>query len=437
MNRNYLSLFALTTAFLPVVLSAMFDLFLAGRVEASRIHLFAPLMFEQKNQGSVLARLAFQQPDLLPVYGSSELDFHSSNHASALFRDYPTGFTIYAVGKPGTTCLVILQDLAAVGPAMYGKRVVISLSPIWFFDKEANNASSYAGNFSRLHAYQLAYNLELGADVKQMAAKQMLIYPETVNSDPLLQFALERLADGSPLSLVLYYASLPLGELQSYLLLLQDHWETVLLIRDHLGNNAAGPRQAKELDWPALLAQASNEYATDSNNNPFGFENGRWKSQFQAEASRDKNSRSEAGALSAVRHSNEWTNLELILKAIKTWGGEPLLLSLPMDGPYYNYVGISDRARSAYYDRLHELATRYHVRELDFRQLEGSKGLVIDPASHLSMEGWIFYDQALDSFFHGRPMTGLKGQGASAFPQAHYEPGLNGHVSLHPMRTSR
>src|SRR6476646_2161396 len=66
-----------------------------------------------KNQGLALQAEALRQPDLLPIYGSSELIRRVSQgpyHPGELFRRYPTGFTIFAVGRPGASPLITLQD---------------------------------------------------------------------------------------------------------------------------------------------------------------------------------------------------------------------------------------------------------------------------------------------------------------------------------------
>src|SRR5271163_3900663 len=109
-----------------------------------------------KNQGTALQQAALDTDCLLPIYGSSELNlqavYNRPFHATNLFHDQPTGFTVFPVGKAATTCLIILQKLAAVGPALRGRKLVISLSPFWFFERLEAHAPGYAGNFSPLHA---------------------------------------------------------------------------------------------------------------------------------------------------------------------------------------------------------------------------------------------------------------------------------------------
>src|SRR5262249_34784356 len=71
-----------------------------------------------KNQGSALQAAALDTDCLLPIYGSSELvpsaAYTRPFHATNLFRNQPTGFTAFPVGDAGTTCLIIVQKLAAL-----------------------------------------------------------------------------------------------------------------------------------------------------------------------------------------------------------------------------------------------------------------------------------------------------------------------------------
>src|SRR5207302_10479655 len=61
-----------------------------------------------KNQGTALQQAALDTRCLLPVYGSSELNLLAGYtrpfHPTILFRDRPTGFTVFPVGKAESTC---------------------------------------------------------------------------------------------------------------------------------------------------------------------------------------------------------------------------------------------------------------------------------------------------------------------------------------------
>ncbi|MCL5025879.1 MAG: D-alanyl-lipoteichoic acid biosynthesis protein DltD [Chloroflexi bacterium] len=375
----------------------------ARDLEGRYIHAIAPQTFSLKNQGTALQDEAFRQPDLLPIYGSSELNIADPYHGSELFRSYPTGFTIFPVGKAGTTDLIMLQDLAAIGSDLRGKKVAISLSPPWFFGAMVGQ-DAYAGNFSRLHASELAYSTEISFDVKQDAARRMLQYPKPLEADPLLKFMLERLADGSPLSRVCYYALLPLGKVQTLVLQLQDHWETFSYIQDQKGGrHPLDPdvsHEAATLDWSALLQKAEREQLQHADNNPFGFDNQAWVNRLRPDVVKQKSSRNDTQFLKNLGQSAEWTDLDLLLRGLRDLDAQPLILSMPIQGKYYDYTGVSARARQAYYDKLRQVVEPYGVPVLDFADHDGDKYFLIDPGAHVSREGWIYYDQALDAFYH-------------------------------------
>src|SRR5437773_12187631 len=135
----------------------------ARTLERRYIHALAGELFEQKNQGAAMQAEAFRQADLLPLYGSSELGkYPGPADPIEFFRTYPTGFSVFPVGNAGATSLTVLQALAAVGPELRGKKLVLSVTPGWLVLGDAADPDHYAGNFSRLHAGELVFNSDLG-----------------------------------------------------------------------------------------------------------------------------------------------------------------------------------------------------------------------------------------------------------------------------------
>ncbi len=56
-----------------------------------------------------------------------------------------------------------------------------------------------------------------------------------------------------------------------------------------------------------------------------------------------------------MESAKEWTDLELLLRALRELGARPLLLSSPMKGSFYAYWGVLQQERWLYYDRLRML----------------------------------------------------------------------------------
>src|ERR1044071_1367009 len=103
-------------------------LFAAHRVlihlEHATITSTAPEIFALKNQGLVFQRAAAHSPNVLPIYGSSELlRPPAPERGNIFFRTAPTGFQLSAVGGGGANTLIMLQKVGALGSALRGKRV--------------------------------------------------------------------------------------------------------------------------------------------------------------------------------------------------------------------------------------------------------------------------------------------------------------------------
>ena len=383
--------------------------FYARSVESEYIHALAPESFDIKNFGSALQVEAVRQPDLVPMFGSSELDsFVGPYTGSEFFRSYPTGFEVFPIGTKGTTPLIILQDLVAIGPELNGKKIILSASPTFVRGPGRVREDYYSGNFSRLHASELAFSTSLSFGLKQEVARRMMRYPRTLDQDGLLKLAVEKLADGSLPSRGLYLALLPLGKMHNVVLQLQDHWETVAYIQRQ-GLAPALPRRPERPDWQSLAILAEREAQRRSGNNPFGFDDDYWN-EHGSWLIRQSGRNNDGTYLRSLHEELEWTDLELLLKTVQELGAQPLLLSVPIKGVYYDYWGVSPQAREQYYKKFRATVKPFGFPLLDYQEFDGDKYFMVDDRSHPSQKGWIYYDQAIDDFFHGRLRPAQEGR---------------------------
>ncbi len=65
-------------------------------------------------------------------------------------------------------------------------------------------------------------------------------------------------------------------------------------------------------------------------------------------------------------------------------------------------MGISAASRDLFNQRLQAVAREYRFPLLDFREHAVDPAFLVDFSDHLSGKGWLYYDKALDDFFHGR-----------------------------------
>lgn len=372
----------------------------ARQQESRSIHALAAAKSEQAYAGSVLQRAALRYPDLLLVYGSSELTQGNLRYqARVFFRKYPTGFMVFQVAKPAANALTIAQSLAALGPQLRGKKVVISFTPSLFL-LPALSQEYYNGNFSRLHAYALIFSPALSRETRALAAARMAQYPGSLTDDPLLQFSVNRLAENSPADRLLFSLAWPLGRLQTSLLNLQDHAASLQELREKQLEAAGEPRPAT-INWTAWLEKTRKEQAEFSNNNPYGLDNQLWLEEYQPLLSQPSApGAGDAEFIASLNNAKEWQDLDILLKILSELGARPLLLSRPLNAPFLEALGISRQAQALYYEKLSAAVAPYAVTLVDFRALDGDTTFSVDRTSHPSLSGWMYVNQALDAFYH-------------------------------------
>ncbi len=349
---------------------------LAIQLERKTVHSNAPKDFFIKNQGLAFERAAARTPDILLLYGSSELIDPIPNRASDFFSSAPTGFQVCPVGKAGTTSLIILQKLAALGSELRGRKVVVSLSASSFLTP-AIRPGYYAGNFSLPAASGLLFGDAIDFDLKTAIAKRMLRFPDTLTENDLVKLAAERLASGTPMDRMVLMGIWPLGKLQNIMLDLQDHFEALVYI---LAGGRSIPEWLRPVHLHRLHARRS-VAADDQQSESFDV----------IRPARDRTFRAR------IAYSTEWTDLELLFRTLAEIKAEPLILSTPIDA--YAARGVSRSTRELYYDRMRGLAERYHFPVIEFEQRDADPGFLMTHREHPTPRGWMVYDRALDDFF--------------------------------------
>jgi len=349
---------------------------LAIHLEQETVHWIAPRDFFIKNQGLAFERAAARTPDIFLLYGSSELIDPIPNRASDFFSSAPTGFQVCPVGKAGTTSLIILQKLGALGSELRGRKVAISLSASSFLTP-ALRPEFYAGNFSLPAASGILFGDGIDLNLKAAIAKRMLQFPDTLAEDGLLELGARCLASGRPVDRIVLMAIWPVGKLQNIMLDLQDHFEALVYI---LGKGRTIPNWLRPIHPHKVHVRRASD-ADDQETESFDIIRPARDAAFRAR----------------IAAASEWTDLELLFRTLAELKAEPLILSMPIDA--YAARGVSRSAREVYYERMRELAQRYHFPIIEFEQHDADPAFLIAHREHPTPRGWMVYNRALDDFF--------------------------------------
>jgi D-alanyl-lipoteichoic acid biosynthesis protein DltD len=395
---------ALISLFILIASLVGFNVY-AQSLELRYVNALIPLGLTQMENGSALQRAALQKSDILMVYGSSELTLLPTPYqADQFFAKYPTGFTVVDVASLGVLSVTLAQEFAALGPDLRGKKIVLSIMPGSFFINkkyfiENNPEHDFAMNFSRLHTYEAIFSPYLSFGIKNEISSSMLNYRDTIRSDPFLAFAITSTSSTSIRNRILYYLIWPLGELQTEILRLQDHFEVVLYIwTHHIDSNVQKIPQS--IDWNTTHADALTEQIKNTGTNPYGVENFMWWYFDRISLPEPTGSNNDLYRKNLL-NSQEWTDFKILLIVLQQLGAKPLILSRPLNVPLWEVMGVTENTQDIFYDKLHSVADPFKMPLIDFRQHDHDMYFSIDQGSHTSRDGWVYVDQILDSYYHG------------------------------------
>ena len=90
--------------------------------------------------------------------------------------------------------------------------------------------------------------------------------------------------------------------------------------------------------------------------------------------------------------------MQLFLDICKDLKIEPLLISVPVNGRWYDYTGFSKEDRNQYYQNIRDIASKNNVELADFSDKEYELYFLKD-IMHLGWKGWVYLDEAIYNFY--------------------------------------
>jgi D-alanine transfer protein len=355
--------------------------------------------FKSTRLGLSTDERVLQRADYLPVYGSCELVYPQRNRIDHFFASRPTGFRVAPNGDRGVTSLLIAERFAALGERLRGKRLIVILTPEWFFRPEANTPT-YDGNFSVEHALAALTSTSLDPGIKRRMALRMADYPQTLEKNVFLSQLVSALCDPSPA----HHAVLPVvdGLAGGYLGVerILDPIFTYAGFRREVSKlrvNLPAPK-AQEIDWDHVFARGAKEFQKLSGDNPYGFRDTLWE-KVEVKPRTYFYQTNDRSFVQRLRATKEWEDYELMLAVLKQYGAQPLVISAPINARYLEALGVSSAAWANYYGEMHKIAGEYHVPVVDFKKFEDDPEFFgfADP----NPKGWIYINRVADAFYHG------------------------------------
>jgi D-alanine transfer protein len=345
-----------------------------------------PFMF----QGKYLQQKMLEDKHYLPIYGSSELARLDQFHPSNYFRVTGEPFTPFLIGRGGTESLIHFLNFTEHVDQLKGKKIVFVLSPQWFQPK-GTDESHFVPNYSSLQGYDFAFNNKIDPTIKKMAIKRLLTF-SSVHDDPILS--------------TIYKAEIT-----------DNHWEQrkaslvrpfayayrdLLAKKDLYYSLAGGVARNREIKhdlknktWSQLDLEADQIGAKKSTNNKFCVINSQYnKIRKMVPSLRDKKFGASYGK------SPEYQDFQLVLDVLKESGAQPLFISVPVNGKWYDYTGFPKEGRIAYYEKIKTQIEAEGFQIADFSSHEYDPFFMKDTI-HIGWKGWVYTDKAIKDFYNG------------------------------------
>jgi poly-D-alanine transfer protein DltD len=361
-----------------------------------RLDALALVNRERTRRGEAIQLAVLRRDDLLLALGSSEFVVRMPNRVQDFFATYPTGFAVSPVGSRGSPLPQMIVNLASLGEAVRGRRVVLSLSSTWFL-MEARRADSVniAAHAVPLQTGDMLFNPELPLPLRERIARRVVRVPEMTGNQALLAAPLHCLATRCSFEPLLP-ALRPVWLLRSLALRAED------IARASVSSfRAPSPpaRRATRIDWVRLEAASDSAWRARSSNNAFGIDGKTWSAResllVAARASTD-----DRRFLQLLDRTVGWDDLTLLLATLHALGARPLVLNTPLKGPYFQFTGVSAAARRQFYERFDSVTAPFGFPARNFAAYDDDPMFLMEPGSHLSEKGWAVYDRVIDAFYH-------------------------------------
>nr|WP_317283267.1 D-alanyl-lipoteichoic acid biosynthesis protein DltD [uncultured Sellimonas sp.] len=336
-------------------------------------------ILENINENTVLA------------FGSSEFQ-HGKNtpyHPRQVFQK--TTFNMMLLGSAYYQSLSHAVALASLGNNVPTKQAVLFISPPWF-DKKGVLPEAYSSRFSETHYIAMLKNPKISDKTKQYIINRTLKLLKADPSSKKRAELYERVLytkDASLLDKVnykLYTQFLAEKELQSV---------SVGLTKDRIKQFSKKIKElSPEPDFSSLIERAEKDGESHNSTNPFYMDDKIFLKKIHPLMKRKKNENIHGN----YNTSPEYDDLKCFLEVCRELEIKPLLVSLPVNGYWYDHTGFPKKARQEYYSNIRKIASEYGASLADFSNQEYTKYFFED-GIHIGKKGWVMVNESIYNFY--------------------------------------
>lgn len=324
----------------------------------------------------------------LVLFGSSELAI--TNHKEYSFNKVfnTKDFHIMQLGSGSDQNIIHASLLGSLGDAVPKKRIAIVESMQWFEEKDQNR-KAFEGRISKEAVYNALNNEALTQETKTKLINRII----SLSSDnQSLKETFERykriLVDKSPIGLDEWLIKV---DLLRYNYILKNKFAND---KKSLGTKKVNSELASEINWEQRSSDAVKDAEKKTKNNPFGMDDDAFNMNYSKRVESAKDSKKDINLLD----SEEYEDFKLFLEIAKELGIEAKIILFPVNGKWYDHIGINKESRKKYYEKIKAIAKEYGATVWDISDKEYESYYMHD-GIHPGWKSWLETNKALYEYF--------------------------------------
>lgn len=350
-----------------------------GPADSSRLYDYTYASGKSESVGFVTSNMT---SDGYLCFGSSE--WYISKKIvemcpQTVFGENVTGVNMVYLGEGYDQSLWQVIAAGAYANKVSNKKVMIVVSPQWFFKNNGDQSKFYTKfNYSLYRDFVQNSDIsqetkdyvrqrvtDLGIDSGQVAAANHDTVVDTLNDVAY--------AEGDDLSL-------------------RSKLANVIAISPKNSATRNAGVSTGEPDWDALMQQAEADGEAACTNNDYGIYDAYWEKYHTYMPELYENFH-EADA--------EYQDFACFLEVCRECGLEPLVTILPVHGQWYDLANVSKDERASYYQKIRDICDQYGAAYADFSSCEYEKYFLCDTV-HPGWKGWVRIERSFYDFVNDR-----------------------------------
>ncbi|MBB6713486.1 D-alanyl-lipoteichoic acid biosynthesis protein DltD [Clostridium gasigenes] len=344
-----------------------------------------------RDKGVLLKDEMHYESDLI-LLGSSELANLVDQNPVNVFPFKGAEYDVSIYGTAHTQSLHHTAMLNSISNLNSDDKIAIIVSAQWFQYEEGTGRDSFTPNFSEQQFYKIFNNDKISKESK-------IYYAERI-SEILKQgdtFVEERIyanlySKDNILSKIALSLLSPYYEFKEYMLDTKDKVQTIKVF-ETLNNKK--DTNIKVINWEEEYEKAEIEGTSKVTNNYMNVEDSYYDKYLRARYDELNGYWENVDLLK----SKEVQDYELFLNISSELGVKPLIILAPVNGIYYDYIGLTKEERNLFYNNIEQMAKEKGFDVLNLQSKEYEKYYLTD-VMHLGWKGWLNVDEEMYKHFN-------------------------------------